>query len=241
MMEDMKPFKMSLNTSLSVIPIKLGYVKSFLIKGDKAVIVDTGYPGNGERILDNLRKNGIELSDVSLIIITHGHIDHYGSADELRKLTAAPVAMHRTDAEYIRKGIHYIGMPTCLPARIFKSLFIKKDPILSKSLEVDIAFETNIDLKEFGINGSIIHTPGHTAGSVSIILSGGTAIIGDLMMGGILRKRTPHLPLFAHDPGQLRGSIEKIIQLSPKVILASHGGPFTKQAVERFLGKVLRE
>jgi len=229
---------MSVQTSLSVIPIKLGLVKSFIIKGDKAVIVDTGYPGNGERILDNLRKNGIEPSDVSLIIITHGHIDHYGSAEELRKLTGAPVAMHRADAENIKKGIHYIGLPTCLAARIFKSLFIKKDPILSKALGVDIAFETNIDLKEFGINGSIIHTPGHTAGSVSIILSDGTAIIGDLMMGGILRKRTPHLPLFANDLVQLGQSIEKIIQLSPNVILASHGGPFTKQAVERFLEKI---
>lgn len=232
---------MSVQTSLSVIPIKLGYVKSFLIKGDKAVIVDTGYPGNGERILDNLRKNGIEPSDVSLIIITHGHIDHYGSADELRKLTGAPVAMHRADAEYLKKGLHYIGMPTCLFARIFKSLFLKTDRILSKPFKVDIDFEEDIDLKEFGINGRIIHTPGHTADSVSIILSDGTAIIGDLMMGGILRKRTPHLPLFANDLGQLGQSIEKIIQLSPNVILASHGGPFTKQAVERFLEKIRRE
>jgi glyoxylase-like metal-dependent hydrolase (beta-lactamase superfamily II) len=231
---------MSVQTSLSVIPIKLGYVKSFLIKGDKAVIVDTGYPGNGERILDSLRENLINPSDISLIMITHGHIDHYGSADELRKLTGAPVAMHRADAEYIKKGIHYIGIPTCLPARIFKSLFIKKDPILSKSLEVDIAFETDIDLKEFGINGSIIHTPGHTAGSVSVILSGGKAIIGDLMMGGILRKRTPHLPLFAHDLSQLQESIRKILALSPKIIHASHGGPFTKQAVEKFSEKIRR-
>jgi hydroxyacylglutathione hydrolase len=232
---------MSLNTSLSIIPIKLGYVKSFIIKGDKAVIVDTGYPGNGERILDSLRENLINPSDISLIMITHGHIDHYGSADELRKLTGAPVAMHRADAEYLKKGLHYIGMPTCLFAKIFKSLFIKKDPILSKSLEVDVVFEDDIDLQNFGVNGKVIHTPGHTAGSVSIILSDGTAIIGDLMMGGFLRRRTPHLPLFANDLGQLGQSIEKIIQLSPNVILASHGGPFTKEAVGRFLGKVLRE
>ena len=232
---------MSLNTSLSVIPIKLGYVKSFLIKGDKAVIVDTGYPGNGERILDSLRENLINPSDISLIMITHGHIDHYGSADELRKLTGAPIAMHRADAEYLKKGINYIGRPIGLAGHIFKSLFIRKDEAVYKSLEVDIAFEEDIDLKEFGINGSIIHTPGHTAGSVSVMLSDGTAIIGDLMMGGILRKRTPHFPLFANDLGQLRGSIEKIIQLSLKVIHASHGGPFTKQAVERFSEKTRRE
>ena len=226
------------NTSLSVIPINLGLVKSFLIKGDKAVIVDTGYPGNGERILDHLRANHISSSDISLILITHGHIDHYGSADELRSLTGAQVAMHRADAEYIKKGIHYIGTPTCLPARVFKSLFIKTDPMQSKSLQVDIAFEEDIDLKDFGVNGTIIHTPGHTAGSVSVILSDRTVIIGDLLMGGILRKRTPHLPLFAHNLTQLRGSIEKIIQLSPNVIHVSHGGPFSKKAVARFLRKI---
>jgi len=232
---------MSFKTSLSVIPVKLGLVKSFIIKGDKAVIVDTGYPGNGERILDSLRENLINPSDISLIMITHGHIDHYGSADELRKLTGAPVAMHRADAEYLKKGLHYIGLPTCLFAKIFKSLFIKKDPILSKSLEVDVVFEDDIDLQNFGVNGKVIHTPGHTAGSVSIILSDGTAIIGDLMMGGILSKRTPHLPLFANDLSQLKESTRRVLALSPKVIHASHGGPFTKEAVERFWGKVLRE
>jgi hydroxyacylglutathione hydrolase len=229
---------MSVKTSLSVIPIKLGLVKSFVIKGDKAVIVDTGYPGNGEKILDCLRANDIEPSDVSLIIITHGHIDHYGSADEVRKLTGAPVAMHRADAEYLSKGINYIGVPLGLAGRLFKSLLIRKDEAVYKSLKVDIAFEGDTDLEEFGVNGKIIYTPGHTLGSVSVILSGGTAIIGDLMMGGILRKKTPHFPLFANDLSQLKESIRKLLQLSPKVIDVSHGGPFTKEAVERFLGKI---
>ena len=61
------------------------------------------------------------------------------------------------------------------------------------------------------------------------------------MMGGILRKRTPHLPLFANDLDQLEESIKKILAISPKVIHASHGGPFTKEAVERFLEKIRRE
>jgi glyoxylase-like metal-dependent hydrolase (beta-lactamase superfamily II) len=224
-----------------VIPIQLGIVKSFLIKGDKTVIVDTGYPGYGEQILDHLRKNSIAPSDVSLIIITHGHIDHYGSADELRKLTAAPVAMHRADAENIREGTHYIGMPTCLAARIFKALFIKTDPMQTKSLEADIVFETDIDLKDFGVVGRIIHTPGHTAGSVSVILPDGSAIIGDLLIGGLVRRKTPHSPLFARDLRQTKESMRKILGLSPKIIHPSHGGPFTREAVEMLIGKMVRK
>jgi len=229
---------MSVKPSLSISPVKLGLVKSFIIRAEKAIIIDTGYPGNGERILDSLRENLINPSDISLIIITHGHIDHYGSAEELRKLTGAPVAMHREDAEYLKKGINYIGLPLGLTGRLFKSLFIRKDEAVYRSLEVDVVFEDEIDLKNFSVNGRIIHTPGHTAGSVSVMLSDRTAIIGDLLMGGILRKRTPHLPLFANDLSQLKESIRKIVQLAPKVIHASHGGPFSKEAAEEFVGKM---
>jgi len=230
---------MSHNIFLSMMPIQLGVVNSFLIKGDKVVIVDSGYPGNGERILDHLRTHHISLSDVSLILITHGHVDHYGSADELRKLTGAPIAMYRTDAEHIRNGTHFVGIPTSMAARIFKSLFIKADPFQSKLLEADIILQKDTDLEEYGVTGRIIQTPGHTAGSVSVVLSDGTVIIGDLLMGGILRKRTPHLPLFASDLSQLKESIKRVLSLSPKIIYPSHGGPFTKEAVERFFGKLL--
>ena len=72
------------NNTLTIIPIKLGIVKSFIVKGKKTVIVDTGYAGNGNKILRYLNENFIKPEDVSLIILTHGHIDHYGSAEELK-------------------------------------------------------------------------------------------------------------------------------------------------------------
>ena len=229
------------NNTLSVIPMKLGIVKSFIVKGEKTVIiVDTGYPGNGDRILHYLHKNLIKPADISLIILTHGHIDHYGSASELQEKTGAPIAIHRADAEYLKKGINYIGTPTGLFGRIVKSLFIRTDESISTSVKVDIVFEKEVDLQGFGIDGRVIHTPGHTEGSISLILSGGEAIVGDLIMGGILFKKVPRYPLFIHDLSSLKESIRKVIQLSPKVIYASHGGPFTSAIVQKFLRKALK-
>jgi hydroxyacylglutathione hydrolase len=225
------------NKTLSVIPVKLGIVKSFIIKGEKTAIVDTGYAGNGNKILCNLQENSIKPEDISLIVITHGHIDHYGSAEELRRLTGAPIAMHRADAEYVEKGINYIGTPVDLLGSVAKSLFIRTDKFVSKSLKVDIVFDDEVDLREFGINGRIIHTPGHTEGSISLIMSSGEAIIGDLLMGGILFKKAPRYPLFVSDIFRLRESIKRVIQLSPKIIYPSHGGPFTCDIVEKFLRK----
>jgi glyoxylase-like metal-dependent hydrolase (beta-lactamase superfamily II) len=234
----------------SVIPVKLGLVNSFIVKGEKTVIVDTGYPGNEDRILSFLHKNLIKTEDVSLIILTHAHIDHYGSAEQLRTKIKAPIAIHRADAEYIEKGINYIGTPTCLSGRILKSFFIgvKGDLMAYPSpiplpqgegtkgrVKADIVFDDDENLQEFGINGKVIHTPGHTEGSISLILPSGEAIVGDLMMGGMFFKRVPHYPLFVSDMLRLRESIRKIIQLSPKVIYASHGGPFLPVDAKKLL------
>jgi len=223
------------NNTLSVIPIKHGIVKSFIVKGEKAVIVDTGYPGKGQKILRYLHKNLIKPEDVSLIILTHAHIDHYGSAEELKAKTGAPVAIHKLDAEYLEKGINYIGMPTGLCGRLLKSFFIRAEESPSKSLKVDIVFDNEVDLREFGIDGRAIHTPGHTEGSISLILSGGEAIVGDLMMGGILFNKVPRYPLFVSDISKLRESIKRVIQLSPKVIYTSHGGPFSHAVAQKML------
>ena len=219
----------------SVISIRIGIVNAFIVKGKKTVIVDAGYAGNADKIVGHLHEHSINPDDVSLIFLTHGHIDHYGSAAELRKITGAPIAAHRTDTAYLKKGINYIGSPARPAGRIVKLFYGGTDRVQTKPLKVDIIFDGDRDLREFGIAGRLMHTPGHTEGSLSLILSTGEAIVGDLVMRGILRKKIPHYPLFVNDMGQLRESISKIIQASPRVIYAGHGGPFSTSALQRLL------
>jgi hydroxyacylglutathione hydrolase len=220
--------------SQSVIPVKLGIVNSFVIKGEKAVVVDTGYPGNGDKLLRCLQKNLIKPEDVSLIVLTHGHIDHYGSAAELRKITGAPIAAHKADAEFLKRGINYIGTPARLSGRVLKFFYAGADEVKTTPLEVDIIFDNDRDLKEFGIAGRVIHTPGHTEGSVSLILSTGEAIVGDLVMGKFFFKGVPGYPLFVSDMSRLRESTQRVVQLSPTIICASHGGPFSPEMLQKF-------
>jgi hydroxyacylglutathione hydrolase len=225
------------NITLSVIPLKLGIVTLFIIKAKKVIIVDTGYPGNANKILGHLRENSIKPDDVSLIVLTHGHIDHYGSAAELRKITGAPIAAHKADAEFLKKGINYVGTPARLSGRVLKFFYGGANLVKKTPLEVDIIFNNDRDLQEFGIAGRIIHTPGHTEGSVSLILSSGEAIVGDLVMGGILFKGVPGYPLFVSDMSRLRESIQRVVRLSPTIIYASHGGPFSPEMLQEFCKK----
>jgi glyoxylase-like metal-dependent hydrolase (beta-lactamase superfamily II) len=200
--------------------------------------VDTGYAGNAEKILEHLQKHSINPKDVSLIFLTHGHNDHYGSAEELKEKTGAPIGIHKKEAEYLKKGIDYIGSPACFSGRILKSIFLRTDEYPSKSVKVDITFEDEADLQEFGIDGRLVHTPGHTEGSSSLFMSNGEALVGDLIMGGMIFKKIPHYPLFLSDMNKWKESIGKVMQRSPKVIYPSHGGTFSYNSIHHFLKQI---
>ena len=68
------------------------------VSEDSISVIDTGMPGNTERILEQIKTLNKTAQDVKLIILTHSDIDHSGSAAQLKKLTGAKVAIHGGDA-----------------------------------------------------------------------------------------------------------------------------------------------
>jgi hydroxyacylglutathione hydrolase len=212
----------------AVIPIPLGFVTAFLVRGERPILVDTGIPGSSVRILEKLSANGVAPREISLILITHSHSDHSGSAADLQEQTGAPVAIHQLDSECLRRGLSPQLHPTGIMGRLLMLMEAKAQP-----LDPDIIVEGEMSLEEFGVDGKIIPTPGHTPGSISVALAGGEVIVGDLMMGGIIRRGRPDYPPLADDIGQIEESIKSIMRLSPRRIFVAHGGPFDPEAVRR--------
>jgi hydroxyacylglutathione hydrolase len=216
-----------------VIKVRSTFVNAFIIYGERAVIVDTGIPGYDAAILAAMERYDVKLSDVSLILITHGHHDHYGSAVALKQKTGAPVAIHMADSEALRTGVNPKLMPIGTKGKIMVGLSgMMKMPEI-KGMEPDILIEGEMDLSKYGIAGKVVPTPGHTPGSVSILLDGGCALIGDLIFGGFIRKKSPGFPYFGYDNQEIYRSIQKVLDFNPKIIYAGHGGPFTAPAVRR--------
>jgi hydroxyacylglutathione hydrolase len=228
----------------TVIQINTGNITNvFLIRGRTGcILVDTGVPGKVDLVIGRLAKCGFAPGDVRLILITHGHTDHFGGAAALRELTGAPVAIHTLDAEAVRRGIHAPGslQPTGSLAAFlvqFPALRELAAPDRAPAFEPDLLLDGERRLDEYGVAGRVIHTSGHTPGSVSVILDNGEAIVGDMVVNrwmGLLRK--PGLPLTTWDPERNRESIRQLLALSPRVVYTGHGGPFEAADLSSLVG-----
>ena len=208
---------------------------AYVLVGERAVLVDTGCAGEEERILRGLRRFNLEPERIALLLHTHGHLDHAGSTRALQSRLRVPAAVHPADAPKMRAGDSRPLVPLRFSSRVL-SLFL--DPCFPP-VEPDLLVEEGYSLAEFGLSATVLHTPGHTPGSISILFDDGRAIAGDLMMGGSLggslRPFDPGYHYYAEDLAALRRSIRKLLDRGAKTIYLGHGGPLEAGRVrERF-------
>ncbi len=203
-------------------------VNAYVITGQKHILVDPGPEGGAGELLEQLSRHRISLGDIGLIVITHGHPDHFGCAAQLKEWTQAPVAVHELDAEYIHWGSVPAVKPITRLGGLFKSLLKTKCP----AVEPDILLREGDRLGRYAGRGTIVLTPGHTAGSVSILLPDGNCIVGDLLMRG-LRAMTPSYPWYAENISEVKESLQKVVSAGARTLFVGHGGPFKVKDLQR--------
>lgn len=201
--------------------LDLRTVNAYLLRGAKPILVDTGFPGMAERILRALRQAGITPEEISLIVLTHSHPDHAGSAKQLRELLRAPIALHADEASWAENGKGPIPPPVTPFGRVIKAITSPEFPAFTP----DLLLRDGDSLAEFGVAATVHHTPGHTPGSLAILTDSGDAIVGDLAAGSMLRGNRPGRPLLADDPRQVGRDLQLLLTHRPRRIWFGHGRP----------------
>lgn len=219
-----------------VILLNLGFTKIYLLRTDSGYIqFDTGYNHNVKKYLRLLEDNHILPEEIKLIIINHAHFDHTGALKTIQKLTNAQVLVHENEKEFIAKGISQEVRPltflTKLMVPIMPKSWAQTDPV-----EPDIVIQDEYSLEDFGIKAKVIHTPGHTPGTVAVITEEGDALIGCSVHGFPLRLRRG-IPAIAIDQELIWKSWERIIEEGAKNIYISHGKPFKVDFMKKKLRK----
>lgn len=191
-------------------------------------LVDTGLQPDGKKILGYLTTKMMRKpSDVKTIVLTHCHVDHVRGAVALKAATGAKVAIHEADADFVSGRRKYspsggaVGLLFHLMTPFFRS-----PPV-----------EPDIRLKEGDTVGrfAVLHTPGHTPGSISLYdKSGKVLFVGDTVryIKGKLQGPPPN---FTPDMGRARASIERLSQLDFDVVLSGHGEPLKSNEAPQML------
>lgn len=215
--------------------LPLGMLNAFVVRNDAcAIVVDTGLPGSGGKVLAQLRRTpGLQ---VTAIVLTHGHIDHAGSAAALRSALDVPVIAHELEVPYL-SGARPILRPTRGFGHVFKRTGLIERPFAHFAPDIAVA-GSEFDLSDFGFKGAtLLHTPGHTPGSLSMLLPDGQIIAGDLaasgiLLGGIALRSRPKQPPFEENSAQVAQSLEHLLGRGGRTFYLGHGGPLARPVIE---------
>ncbi len=212
-------------------------VNIILIAEEQLTLVDSGFRGSSSQIISFIHSLGRSAEEISLIILTHNHLDHMGGVAELKRFTPAKVAAHKTDISNTENQLPYPGVIRKLLGIL--PLPALRSPIAVKLDEVDIQLEGSEVLKPLG-GLRVTHTPGHTPGSISLFSpQKKLLIVGDAINN---RHKTLRLPpkMVSTDLSQAVDSVKGLAQLDFDILCFGHGRPLTINAhtrVQEFIEK----
>jgi glyoxylase-like metal-dependent hydrolase (beta-lactamase superfamily II) len=202
----------------------MGFSNAYLVETDQQglVLIDTGTRGGCAKVLAYLTSIGRKPSDVSYIILTHADGDHSGSAAKLKSLTGAKLAIHEFDAPRIA------GEKKLKETSGFGSFMVGLFGVFMKVERV----KPDTTLKDGAAIGplTIVHTPGHTDGSISIYKPNEAMFVGDLLRtdgSGNLKLASASM---SRDMAEVRRSVERISKMEFSMILPGHGKPIEEDA-----------
>jgi len=198
--------------------------------GDGFILVDAGMKKKEKAFLSFLMKNGISPDSIRYIFLTHTHYDHTGALSLLHDITRATILVHAAEADYLRQGFTPPPRGTRLSTKIISFLGRKVFPSYSKydPVEPDMIWEQS-GYRPGDFPAVLLHTPGHTAGSASLIWKEKTAFIGDTLFG---YEKDDCLPWFANDLSLLRESWQTLLNTSCDTFYPAHGHPVKRDLLE---------
>jgi len=184
--------------------------------------------------LDNLLLNDKKLS---YLILTHAHFDHASNTAKLKAKYGCKVIIHRDEANYLSKGQTSLPKGTIFLTKWFDAFGEKAAKLVKYSpVDCDIVVDDVYEMSDF--NSYIMHTPGHTVGSVSIIVDNEIAIVGDAMFGVL---KWSIFPPFADNQKVMINSWKTLLDTGCMIFLPSHGTANNRELVQKQYKKYTKQ
>lgn len=207
------------------------------------LLIDAGYPGDRTDVLASLGALGYDAADVRAVLLTHAHIDHFGSAIWLAKTHGTPVYCHADEVGHAKREYLEQASPLSIAPQLWRPSWlvwsahvVRSGGLSREGIPTAQALTTEIAA---GLPGRpvAIPTPGHTGGHCSYLVDGVLAS-GDALVTGhaILPRTGPQLlpALFSNDQDNCIRSLAALALLDAEILAPGHGdvwrGPIAEAA-----------
>jgi len=198
----------------------------FLLTSDnKRILVDTSPGVYWKKLEKKIEKysNG----RIDILILTHAHFDHAYNTIRIKEKYKSSVYIHCNEADKLLNGENPETNGSNIMTKIITSLFGKTFMRMKNyhGCSADVMVYDRYDFEVEGLHAYLIHTPGHSAGSMSLIIDNEIAIVGDCLFGVF---KTSVFPPFVTSPQDLTASWCRLIETGCSIFLPSHGNEKTR-------------
>jgi hydroxyacylglutathione hydrolase len=203
---------------------------SYLICSEKGnTLVDTGRESAYKRLQKNIRSLNLNTDNIDLLILTHTHFDHCENASVIKKQTNCKIVVSEREADYTENGFTPIPNGTFAITRFISDLGkrIGQKRFGYKPFTTDMLVTEVMNLETLKI--TLIPTPGHSKGSISVLVDNEIAIVGDALFG-VFAKSV--FPPFADDTNEMINSWGKLLKTNCNTFLPGHGKAIKRELLQ---------
>jgi glyoxylase-like metal-dependent hydrolase (beta-lactamase superfamily II) len=200
--------------------------------GAGVVLIDAGFPGQRDDVLATVRQLGFEADDVRAILLTHAHIDHFGSAIWFAAEHGTPVFCHADEVGHSKRTYLEQASPLAVAMHAWQPRWLKWSLEIARQGAFTRAGIPSTQALTADIAATLpgrplaIPTPGHTGGHCSYLVDG-VLVSGDALVTGhpVANRRGPQLlpSVFNHDQAGCVRSLGALAVLATEVLVPGHG------------------
>ena len=212
------------------------YLNTYLVEIEGGwLLVDTGYPFDHDRFVKRMARNGIALSSIRYVVLTHVHADHAGFLKKILEESGATLICLPAERERLLSGVNeknvYISRPILYPINRISAALSRLQTFEPVDISGALDAETQ-PLKKEGITFFVLH--GHTDNDLCFRLDD-KIFVGDICMNGA--GATGYSPLWIEDNTALVESWRRLLETDAEYLYVGHGKPIPLHALAKYVDK----